>query len=111
MAFELKKALDLLEGRTIQGLRAGLFVVSALQGLLPLGLIVYIARHANPKGDGMEWVAVVPALFIAGFFAAPGVILSIINRLLVFGALLAIAGVLVNFAFYTEIARELPGVR
>ena len=60
-------------------------------------------------GDGMEWVAVVPALFIAGFFAVPGLILSTINRLLIVGSLLSITGALVSLAFYLEIAREFSG--
>jgi hypothetical protein len=109
MTFELKKVFDFLDGRTIPGLRSGLLVVSVLQALLPLGLIFYIARHANPKGDGMEWVAMIPALFIAGFFAMPALILGAIKRLLIVGALLAIAGALVSFGFYTEIAREFSG--
>jgi uncharacterized membrane protein len=109
MALALQKVFDILEGRWIPGLRAAVFVVAAAQALLPLGLIVYIARNANPKGDGMEWVAVAPALFIAGFFAAPALILSRMNRLLIVAALLAIAGALVSYAFYAEITRELSG--
>ena len=106
MSFELKKLFGLLDGRDIPGLRLAVFVVSAAQALLPFGLIVYIARNANPMGDGMEWVAVIPALFLAGLSAAPALLLSIINRLLVPGALWAIAGAVVNLAFYTEITRE-----
>jgi hypothetical protein len=106
MSFELKKIFGFLDGRNIPGLRIAVFIVSAAQALLPLGLIVYIARHANPMGDGMEWVAVVPALFLAGLSAAPALILSVINRLLILGALWVIAGTLVNLAFYTEIANE-----
>jgi len=106
MSFDLKKPFGLLDGRNIPGLRPAPFIVSAAQALLPLGLIVLIARHANPMGDGMEWVAMVPALFLAGLSAAPALLLSVSNRLLVPGALWAIAGAAVNFAFYTEIARE-----
>ncbi len=109
MALTLEKLFEGLNGQNIPGLRAGVFVVAAVQALLPVGLIVYIARNANPMGDGMEWVAVVPAQFIAGFFAAPGLILSSINRLLIVGALLSIAGALVSLAFYLEIASEFSG--
>jgi hypothetical protein len=38
-------------------LRAAIYVCVAVQVLLWLGLFLYIAQHANPKGDGMEWVA------------------------------------------------------
>ena len=106
MPVELKKVLGLLNGRDIPGLRLAIFIVSAAQALLPVGLIFYIARNANPMGDGMEWVAMVPALFLAGLSAVPGLLSSVINRLLIPGALWAIAGAAVNLAFYTEIARE-----
>jgi hypothetical protein len=98
------RALDALNSRNISGLRAAVFVASAVQALLPLGLIVFIARHANPMGDGMEWV---PALFIAALTAAPGLIASIANRWLLAGLLWAIAGALLNLAFYAEIVSEI----
>jgi len=107
MALALKKAFDVLKARDVTGLRAAVFIVSAVQALLPLGLIVFIARHANPMGDGMEWVGVMPALFIAALTAGPGLIASVNNRWLIAGLLWAIAGALLNFAFYTEIVREL----
>ena len=111
MALELRKAFGVLDGRNISGLRAGIFIASAVQALLPAGLIFYIARNANPMGDGMEWVAMVPALFLAGLSAAPGLILSAINRLLIPGALWAVAGAILNLAFYTEVASELAHPR
>jgi hypothetical protein len=101
------RALDALNSRNISGLRAAVFVASAVQALLPLGLIVFIARHANPMGDGMEWVGMVPALFIAALTAAPGLIASIANRWLLAGLLWAIAGALLNLAFYAEIVSEI----
>jgi hypothetical protein len=106
MSFDLKQLSGRLDGRNIRGLRLGVFIVSAAQALLPVGLIVYIARHANPMGDGMEWVALVPALLLAGLFAAPALLASVINRLLVPGALWAVAGAVLSLAFYAEIARE-----
>ena len=106
MALELRKVFVVLDGRNISGLRLAVFIVSAAQALLPVGLMVYIARNANPMGDGMEWVAMVPAVFIAGLFAAPALLSSVFNRLLIPGALWAIAGAVVSLAFYTEIARE-----
>jgi hypothetical protein len=103
MAFEPKKA----PGQDMRGLRVVVFIASAVQALLPLGLIVFIARHANPMGDGMEWVGVVPALFIAALTAAPGLIASINNRWLIGGLLWAIAGALLNYVFYAEVWSEL----
>ncbi len=109
MSFNLEKVFKALDGRQVLGLRAGVFIVAAAQALLPIGLIIYIVRHANPMGDGMEWVVVVPALFIAAIFVAPALILSAINRLLIIGALVAGVGVLVSLAFYLEIASEFSG--
>ncbi len=106
MALELKKVFAVLDGRNIAGLRLAVLIGSAAQALLPVGLMVYIARNANPMGDGMEWVAMVPALFLAGLFAAPALLLSVINRLLIPGALWALAGAMLSLAFYIEIARE-----
>jgi hypothetical protein len=109
MAFDLDKVFKALDGQHVRGLRAAVFVVAAVQALLPVGLIIYIARNANPMGDGMEWVAVVPALLIAAIFVAPALILSAINRLLIVGTLFAGVGILVNLAFYLEIASEFSG--
>jgi len=44
MAFDLKKTLTLLDGRSVRGLRAAVFLVAVAQALLPLGLIITIAR-------------------------------------------------------------------
>jgi hypothetical protein len=60
-------------------------------------------------GDGMEWVALVPATGILGLFVAPALIIGAINRLLILGALFAITGAVLNVLFFIEIARELVG--
>jgi hypothetical protein len=44
MAVDLKKTLAFLDGRSVRELRAGVSLVAALQALLPLGLVVTIAR-------------------------------------------------------------------
>ena len=41
-------------------LRAAIYACVAVQVLIYLYLFVYIGEHTNPKGDGMEWVAIVP---------------------------------------------------
>lgn len=107
MAFEAKRLPDAPDRRNISGLRIVVFIMSAVQAVLPLGLIVFIARHANPMGDGMEWVGVVPALFLAALSGAPGLIASVSNRWLIAGLLWAIAGALLNYAFYAEVWSEL----
>jgi hypothetical protein len=83
-------------------INAGIWV----QVLLYLYLFVYIGRHSNPMGDGMEWVAVMPATFLLGIGIAPALALSKGNRFLPIAVLLAFAGVMINVAFFLEIARE-----
>jgi hypothetical protein len=107
MAFGANRLPDAPDRRNTSGPRIVVFILSAAQALLPLWLIVFIARHANPMGDGMEWVGMVPALLLAGLSATPGLILSISNRWLIGGLLWAIAGVLLNYAFYAEVVSEL----
>jgi hypothetical protein len=77
-----------------------------IQILIYLYLYVYIYQHSNPMGDGMEWVAVMPASFFLAVGAAPAHALSKRGRWLPFAVLLAAIGVIINVAFFFEIARE-----
>ena len=95
----------------MQRLRTAIKLCIAAQALVYIFLYYNIWKHTHPMGDGMEWVAVVPALFLAGLSAAPGLLLSVINRLLIPGALWAVAGAILNLAFYTEVASELAHPR
>jgi hypothetical protein len=78
----------------------------ALQGLLLIYLFVYIGQHSNPMGDGMEWVAVVPAIFLTAIGTLPALAVSASKRLMPAAVLLACVGVLLNGAFFLEVARE-----
>lgn len=69
-------------------------------------LFVYIGWHSNPKGDGMEWVAVMPATILLFLGAVPAFVLTRADRLPGLAATLAIIGVAMNVAFFLEIARE-----
>jgi hypothetical protein len=48
-----------LDGR--QSVRIAVLTIGGLQVGFWLYLFFYIAQHSNPKGDGMEWVAMAPA--------------------------------------------------
>jgi hypothetical protein len=87
-------------------LRVAIYAGIAVQVLIYLYLFVYIGRHANPKGDGMEWVAIVPATFVLGIGALPALGLGFSRRFLPAGVMLALIGVALNAAFFLEIARE-----
>ncbi len=67
---------------------------------------VYIGAHANPKGDGMEWVAIAPATLILGVFVLPALMFAWRRQSLLVAALIAVVGAGLNVAFFLEIARE-----
>ena len=110
MPFDIKQVIRVIDGRQFKGLRAAILIAVAVQVLLWLGLFVYIDRTANPKGDGLEWIAVVMATYILVIFVAPALILGAINRLLTIGTLFAAAGAVVNLIFYLELAHEFAAI-
>ena len=80
--------------------------LAAAQTLFWFYLFIYIGQHSNPKGDGMEWVAMVPATLLFLAFAVPALLLGAIGRLLRFAVVLAGCGAVLNFLFFLEIASE-----
>ena len=59
MLLQIKKLFRCLDGR--QSVRIAVLIIGGLQVGFWLYLFFYIAQHSNPKGDGMEWVAMTPA--------------------------------------------------
>jgi hypothetical protein len=92
--------------RRVRRYRIAINIGIAIQVLLYLYLYVYIYQHSNPMGDGMEWVAIMPASFLLGVGAAPAYALSKRRRWLPLAIPLAAFGVVINVAFFLEIARE-----
>ncbi len=85
------------------------FVIDAatvVQAALYIGLIAYIAYHTNPRGDGMEWVAIAPATIILFLGVAPARGFRRRSRPLP-GVLIACLGVIVGIAYFAEIVREM----
>jgi hypothetical protein len=109
MPLDIDQTIRTVNGWQFAGLRRAILITGAAQVALWCYLWAFIARHANPMGDGMEWVALVPATGILGLFVAPALIIGAINRLLILGALFAIAGAVLNVLFFIEITRELVG--
>jgi hypothetical protein len=72
-----------------------------------LGLVFCIASHANPRGDGLEWVAVAPAtvLLVAGI-AIP-LIFRVLGRLLLAGMIIGGVGVALGAVYCLSIVNEL----
>jgi hypothetical protein len=71
---------------------------------------IYIGRHANPRGDGMEWMAEVPMTMIVLFGVVPAVLLAIAGLwfrwLGIAGALFAAGALVADVVIWTEILGE-----
>ena len=84
-----------------------LFAVTA-HCLFLIFLTVFLFNHANPKGDGMEMVAVGAAfMFIFLPLSLPAFVLAKEGRALVVAAILAGLASFAYFAFWLEILDEL----
>lgn len=82
-------------------------------GCMLTGFWVYtfyaIGEHANPKGDGMEWMAAFPMTLIFMLLTLPALIIGLFGRALIFGALVAAASAFVNVWIWREILAEFAG--
>jgi len=109
MPFDTDQAIRAVNGWRFPGLRAAILIAGAAQVALWCYLWVFIAEHANPKGDGMEWVAWGRQPASSGCSPRPALIIGAVNRLLILGALFAVIGAVLNVMVFTEIAQELAG--
>jgi hypothetical protein len=91
-------------------LRVIIDLAVAVQALIFIGLFFYIAKHANPKGDGMEFVVTMPATFILVISVVPVLSFRREPRRLPLGVLIACVGVILNIAFFLEIVREFADI-
>ena len=89
-----------------KGLRPIVLALTSAQIVFWLYLFVYIGARANPKGDGMEWVAIAPATLILGVFVLPPLTMAWNRQALRVATTLAVVGAALNLAFFLEIARE-----
>lgn len=79
-------------------LRLALLLLTTGQMLFIVLLTVFIIRHTNPQGDGVEFVAVSAAIILLEIpFTIPAFILA------VRGKALAIAGCLAGFATFAYV--------
>ncbi len=71
-------------------------------------LTVFLWRHADPMGDGMEMVGASAAfMFIFLPFTLPALLLARNGRLLVLAAALAAIGAVASFALWLELLDEM----
>jgi len=90
-------------------LRYFVIALAGVQTLYWLYTFRLIAVNANPMGDGMEFVAIMPFGFPFAALIVPALWLGARGRWLALAALLAIAGLILNVLLFMEIASELTG--
>ena len=89
-------------------LRASIWLTVAAEFAFIVVLTVFLFRHADPMGDGMEMVGVGMAFMLIFLpFSLPALILAKESRYLVFAALLAGIAAFLYFALWLEMLDEL----
>lgn len=89
-------------------LRAGILFAVAAESLFIVFLTVFLANHADPKGDGMELVAVGAAMMFIFFpLSLPAFALASQARYLIVAAGLAGLAAILSFLFWLQILDEL----
>jgi Na+/proline symporter len=92
-------------------LRLSVLLSTGLETAFLVFLTVFLFRHANPMGDGMEMVGASPAfMFIFLPFTLPALILSKERRHLAVAAFLAGLAAVLYFLLWLEALSEL-GIR
>ncbi len=94
------------------GLRRAVLIAAAAAALFWLYTFFHIARVANPKGDGMEWLAAVPMTVIFAVLVLPPGIVALFARsplvLKIAAAVLAL-GVVADAVVWSQIFGEFAG--
>jgi hypothetical protein len=100
----MRKTLSIGDGR----LRASILFAVAAESLFIVFLTVFLFNHANPKGDGMEMVAVGAAMMLIFFpLSLPAFAFAKQGRYLIVAALLAGLAAILFFLFWLQILDEL----
>ena len=99
----------LQSGALQKWLRLAVYAAIAVQCLIFLSLLVYIGWHVNPRGDGMELVALMPAGMVLLVGVMPAWVMREREKLLPFAVIAAVIGIVLNAALFAEIMREMPG--
>ena len=89
-------------------LRASVLFAVAVHTLFILFFTVFLFRHANPMGDGMEMVGTsISFMFIFLPFSLPAYLLAKMGRFLILAALLALIASFLYFGLWLEFLDEL----
>jgi hypothetical protein len=91
-------------------LRLITLAVAGIETLFWLYTFYYIDRHANPLGDGMEWLGEVPLTTIVVTLVVPALILAVIGHWYALAtklaALLAAAALVADVVVWTQLLGE-----
>jgi hypothetical protein len=91
-------------------LRLITFATAGIGTLFWLYTFYYIGRHANPRGDGMEWLGEVPLTAIVVMLVVPALILAVIGQwyplATKFAALLAVCALIADVVVWTQLLGE-----
>jgi hypothetical protein len=89
-------------------LRTSVLFAVAAESLFIVFLTVFLFNHADPKGDGMEMVAVSAAFMLIFLpLSLPAYLLAKNGRFLILAAFLAGLAAILYFLFWLEILDEL----
>src|SRR5262245_54319768 len=89
-------------------LRGALLILTVAQMLFIVVLTVFIIRHMNPQGDGMEFVAVSAAIMLLEIpFTIPAFILAVRGKALWVAAGLAGFATLAYALFWIQVTTEM----
>ncbi len=93
--------------------RTAAFTAAGAETLLWLYSFRYIAIHANPRGDGMEWLAAVPVTGVFLVLVLPALIAAVIGcwlqRAAQIAAVLAALAAVLDTVVWVQIAAEFAG--
>ena len=85
------------------GIRATVLVLAATQALFPVYAIYYIAKRANPKGDGMELLGATPMLLVCLFLTLPALIGGLRRKSLGRALVVVLLAAMLNAIFYLHL--------
>jgi fatty acid desaturase len=90
-------------------LRSGVLITALALTAFWIYTFYAIGAQANPKGDGMEWMAAFPMTLVFLLLTLPAMIIGLFGRALLFGAFVAALSIFVNVWIWAEILAEFAG--
>ena len=90
-------------------LRIAALAVATVEAVFWIYAIIYVIRQANPMGDGMELVVIVPLSVLFGALTLPALLLARKGKWLKTSLAFALVSAVANFLLWRQILSELSG--